>query len=114
MLTSTENGGVNEDSTLSKDPFESHWCVLLSRTTIFNGYSGGFWAVLASNASMEENAGCSLVPFDKPVESDWIMEAGFLSVIRKPLNKWVEEGEVATSKNAPEASRLKSSEKRKR
>lgn len=104
MLTSTENGGVNEDSTLSKDPFESHWCVLLSRTTIFNGCSGGFLAVLASNASMEENAGCSLLPFDKPVESDWIMDAGFLSVIRKPPKKWVEGGEVATSRNDPEAS----------
>lgn len=60
--------------------------------------------MLASNVSMEENAGCSLLPFDEPVGSDWTMEAGFLSVIRKPPKKWVEEGGVATSRNDPEAS----------
>lgn len=60
--------------------------------------------MLASNVSTEENAGCSLLPFDEPVGSDWTTEAGFQSVIWKPPNKWVEEGDVVASRNDPEAS----------
>lgn len=60
--------------------------------------------MLASNVSTEENAGCSLLPFDEPVGSDWTTEAGFLSVIWKPPKKWVEEVDVAASRNDPEAS----------
>ncbi|KAL0169028.1 hypothetical protein M9458_037250, partial [Cirrhinus mrigala] len=53
---------------------------------------------------MEENAGRSLLLFDESVGSDWTNESGFLSVMRKPPNKRVEEGEVAASRNDPEAS----------